>query len=68
MTLKEIVLEYLKKNDYDGLFRNGECGCKTDDLMPCEGVCDTCEPGYLKEGDEEFDYFITPDKEERTKE
>ena len=37
MNLKEIVKEYLEKNEYDGLFNGDvECACSLDDLMPCD--------------------------------
>lgn len=51
MNCKDIIVEYLKTNGYDGLFsRDGECACKMDDLMPCEGYGSeiSCEPGYIK--------------------
>lgn len=48
MTVKEIMIEYLKANGYDGLFnRGGECGCQIDDLAPCCESFEYCEPGYL---------------------
>jgi len=47
MTVKEIVLEYLKANGYGGLCNDDDCGCHDDDLMPCgtEGV-ENCEACY----------------------
>jgi hypothetical protein len=51
MNVKEIVLQWLKANGYDGLFID-DCGCVLDDLMPCaaayygDGGCDGCVPGY----------------------
>ena len=45
MTLKEIVKKYLADNGYGGL-HNDDCGCFDDDLFPCDGPCDTCEPAY----------------------
>ena len=47
MTVGEILKKYLQDNGYDGL-AGDECGCKIDDLFPCES-CDIyqCEPGYL---------------------
>ena len=45
-TVREIVKEYLKQNNYDGLFSE-YCGCTIDDLFPC---CDAtiydCAAGY----------------------
>lgn len=47
MTVKEIVKEHLEKNGYGGLFNEeGPCGCEIDDLIPCNGECDQCVPGY----------------------
>lgn len=47
MTVKEIVEQYLETNSYDGLCGDG-CGCKVDDLMPCdEANVTSCCPGYL---------------------
>jgi len=50
MTVKEIVQQYLKDNDFEGLFNEDvPCGCVLADLMPCQGndgACDSCLPGY----------------------
>lgn len=47
MNVKEIIAKWLKDNGYDGLRSDGEeCGCKVDDLFPCDGPVDTCLPGY----------------------
>jgi len=52
MTVKEIILDYLKNNNYDGLCNPDiECGCGIDDLMPCSeefGVED-CHTAYKKQ-------------------
>lgn len=48
MTIKEIILEYLKANGYDGLYHWTGCACKVDDLMPCDACSiDGCQPGHL---------------------
>ena len=48
MNVREITIEYLKRNEYDGLFNAiGECGCSLDDFAPCGGIEDRCEPGYV---------------------
>lgn len=70
MTVKEIVIEHLKANGYDGLFNEWDkCACKLDDFIPCpaEKVID-CEAGYLKPCDcgEDCDFHIGP-KETETK-
>jgi len=50
ITVKEIVKEYLEKNNYDGLTNTDiYCGCGLDDFMPCsnENIC-KCKPAYIK--------------------
>jgi len=47
MDVKEIIKEYLSKNGYDGLVNaEGECGCLSDDLAPCDNMESECLPGY----------------------
>jgi len=47
MTVKEIVLEYLKAQRFDGLCNVHDCGCAIDDLMPCcNDSIEHCQPGY----------------------
>lgn len=45
MNVKEIVIEYLEKNGYEGLFCE-ECSCEIDDLFPCGEFVGDCEPGH----------------------
>lgn len=45
MNVRRIVMEYLEKWGYGGLC-TGNCGCRLSDLMPCDGACDECVPGY----------------------
>ncbi len=45
MTTKEIVIEYLKQNGFDGLCSD-ECGCSLDDLICCDEDFQGCEPAY----------------------
>lgn len=45
MTVREIVKDYLKNNNYDGLcciegFGAVPCGCGVDDLFPCVSLAD----------------------------
>ena len=47
MKLKEIVAEWLKEHGYDGLYCETSCGCKIDDLMPCDEPGTDCQPGYI---------------------
>ena len=49
MTVKEALINHMKKNGYTGLFNDGVCGCKIDNLAPDEGcskVMLSCELGY----------------------
>lgn len=47
-TVKEIVADYLKKNGYDGLCRDG-CGCGLDCFMPCsDEIRHNCKPAYAR--------------------
>ncbi|MGA1846871.1 hypothetical protein [Deferribacter abyssi] len=49
MTVKDIVIKYLKENGYDGLFDEVlECGCRIGDLMPCYNP-QNCSPGRIKD-------------------
>lgn len=49
MAIKEIILDYLKKNNYDGLCNpDVECGCGIDDFMPCDNIDINCQPAYKK--------------------
>jgi len=50
MNVKEILIEYLKANGFDGLCNDEECGCWIDDddefaFMLCDGPVDSCVPG-----------------------
>ena len=45
MSVKDMVEEYLKKNNYDGLW-NTDCGCFIKDLMPCNSYSGDCKPGH----------------------
>ena len=45
--VEEIMIEYLKKNKYDGLVANDPiCGCLLGDLAPCDEMKTDCTPGY----------------------
>ena len=43
MTVKEILADWLKSHNWDGL-AGDECGCELNDLMPCDSP-DQCVPG-----------------------
>ena len=46
MTVKEIIINYLKKNGYDGLCGDS-CGCGLNDFQPCDEDFGNCEPAYF---------------------
>ena len=64
--VKEIVAAWLEQHEFEGLC-NDDCGCKLNDLMPCEfstsltGACD-CVPGFLHPGNENEFFVIRPTK------
>ena len=48
-TVREIVADWLKEHGYGGLCSGkgcDPCGCSLDDLAPCGGVADECQPAY----------------------
>lgn len=56
MDVKEIVSEYLIKNNYDGLCNYG-CGCGTGDLIPCSEFNENCETAKKRAAtQEDVDY------------
>ncbi len=47
LTVIKIIEEYLKKNNYSGLYDEyGECGCQMSDLAPCGDMQPDCKPGH----------------------
>lgn len=46
MNVKEIIIEYLEKNGYEGISCEDECGCEISDLFPCGEYVGDCTPGY----------------------
>lgn len=70
MTVKDIILKYLKENGYDGLCHNlYGCGCTLDNLMVCNKPLLDCQAGYMSiPNSEEENYYgnwiIKPEKEE----
>ena len=63
MTVREIIKKYLEDNGFDGLCNiNVECGCRLDDLCPCQENCFLCEPGYDQGPSKGGDFFIYPGK------
>ena len=52
MNAKDIIIEWLKEHNYDGLYlRDGECGCCIDDFIPCASDPCFCEPGKKRMND-----------------
>jgi hypothetical protein len=50
MTVKEILIEWLKKHGYDGLCNPyHECGCGLNDFILCQVSCELCEPAYKRQ-------------------
>ena len=45
MDIRQIVEQWLRANNYDGLCSE-DCGCEVDDLMPCGEYVNDCEAGY----------------------
>lgn len=46
MSAKDIIIKYLRENNYDGLWSDWqECGCEISDLVPCESDFSDCLPG-----------------------
>ena len=52
-TVKNIIIEYLKKHDYDGL-AGDDCGCEINDLMICDSPCENCIPAYKVKPSQDF--------------
>ena len=51
MNIKEITIEHLKDNNFEGLFsKSAGCCCAIDNLFQCpsEIQVEDCEPGYIK--------------------
>lgn len=67
MNIKEITIEYLKANGFDGLCNGDiECGCRLVDLMPCSGPNErNCEPAYefTAPKGSEYDFIMSTNKD-----
>lgn len=46
MDLRKIAAERLKEHGYEGLCSE-YCGCKIDDLMPCDDPSNDCKAGHI---------------------
>jgi len=67
ITVKEILIRYLKEHNCDGLC-DDECGCTIDDLMPCAGYGDMSNCVIAKNNPEraeaeEVDNWLEPMEE-----
>ena len=74
MTVKEIVVEYLEKNGFDGLCNNygycvgDNCGCKKDEIYLCDNFSQVCEPAYIVKTDvcplcKEYEFCMSQEKD-----
>ena len=45
-SVAKILIEYLEKHGFDGIYQAGECACEIGDLAPCDSMCLDCEAGY----------------------
>jgi hypothetical protein len=64
LNVLSVIEKYLTDNKFDGLYVPGECACRVGDLMPCQGFCGDCLPGYLGPGNEECGWSIGAEKTE----
>jgi len=68
----EGVKNFMEKRGYTGLYFPGECGCRTDDLMPC-GIDDwsECCYGYVRPCTEEekgeYAFMVSAKKQKEEK-
>jgi hypothetical protein len=61
--VRDVISAWLIEHGYDGLY-NDDCGCNLDDLLPCDRDCGGCQPGHKYPGDDEYDWYIRPEKQE----
>ncbi len=67
MNVKEIIIDYLKKNGFDGLYHPSEdCGCPVGQIALCESSPLDCIPGHkIKCGGGGWHEFDIGPKEKR---
>lgn len=66
MTVKKILIEWLKSHGYDGLYCSDyDCSCDIESINCCDLHFAFCEPGVKVklENDLNYDYKIIPRKE-----
>lgn len=44
--MRTIMVDWLIRHNYDGLWHDHDCACKVDDLMPCDEPLPECMPGH----------------------
>lgn len=68
--LQDIVAEWLKANNYDGLCNTDTgCGCSLEDFMPCSEPGINCEAGHIDESEnDDYDFIINPGKKPKDRE
>ncbi len=48
MDLIGLITDGLRRHGFDGLFNtDGECACKIGELVPCDELSESCEPGVF---------------------
>lgn len=53
MNVRDIIIEYIKANDFDGL-SGDDCGCDLNNLCPCDECCIECVPAYKAKPTQDF--------------
>jgi hypothetical protein len=65
----DMVECWLKKNGYDGLSYDAECGCIIGDIAPCGEIRSTCVAGYKvvppKSVKSHFDFYICDSRDDK---
>jgi len=63
--VRSVLTAWLAARGYDGLVctEGDPCGCDLADLVPCDGPCDNCRPGYKgPDPDGDCHFLIYPDR------
>jgi len=64
LIVKDIVVEYLEKNGFDGLMHDNDCCCSTNNI--CDDMTSDCQPAYKIPCDceDDCDFHMTRTKNE----
>lgn len=64
--VNEILVKFLEENGFDGLCNGDiECGCKKDDLAPCDSNFMDCKPAYIsKTPPDGYDLWLTTEPQD----